>query len=116
MALISPLLLFLIIVTADTGRAFSALIAIGNGAREGASFGARSIDDAMDANAVQAAVIEETGEIFGALPQVQSSVDTDTYGYEYIRVTVRYTFEPILPMPGFGEIELSREAEMRIVG
>lgn len=116
LALVTPLLLVLLLITADTARAFSAHIEIGNAAREGASYGARSYSAASDTSRIEEAVWQESGEIFGALPIVASHVGTDSHGYDYVEVIVSYQFEPIIDVPGLpGNFTLQRSAQMRIL-
>jgi Flp pilus assembly protein TadG len=116
LALVTPILLILLIGTADLARAFTAHIEIGNGAREGANFGSRTLEAAEDDASIRAAVLEETGEIFGTLPTVNSNVATDIYGFSFVEVTVTYQFEPIITLPGLpGEITLERSALMRVL-
>jgi Flp pilus assembly protein TadG len=116
LALVTPVLLLLILITADSARVFSAHLTIGNAAREGASFGSRSLDNAVDDALIEEAVHEESGAIFGQLPDVQSQLIEDAYGYDAVRVTVTYTFEPLFTVPGLpSQIELERAAQMRVL-
>lgn len=120
LALVTPLLILLLLIAADSARVFSAHIALGNAAREGASYASRSYDAANSPASITDAVWGESGEIFGTLPSVESEGPdegcVDDYGYDCIRVTVRYDFEPLFDFPGLpSEIRLERSAQMRIL-
>jgi Flp pilus assembly protein TadG len=115
MALLTPLLLILLVVAADVGRAFSAHIEAGNMAREGVSFGSRSFATASDADAIRDAATGEGGAIFGVVPEVTSQTGTDTFGYDFVEVTVSYRFQPVFTLPLIpNEFLLQRTARMRI--
>lgn len=120
LALVTPFLIMLLLVAADGARAFSAYIAIGNAAREGASYASRTYDAANDEARIMGAVHGESGEIFGTLPVVESLRPDegceDDYGYDCVRVTVHYEFQPLFDFPGLpGTIDLQRSAQMRIL-
>jgi Flp pilus assembly protein TadG len=117
MALLAPLLLFLLMVTIDFARAYSAYIEINNAARAGAIHGSRSSAEANNASAVRAAALADSPEIFGTTPSVSSSTQKDSAGFEQITVTVDYTFETLISFPGIPDsVDLSRSVQMRISG
>ncbi len=117
MALLAPLLLFVLLVTIDFARAYSAYIEIGNAARAGAIYGSRSSSDANDASAVRAAALADSPEIFGTTPSVSSSTQRDSDGFEQVTVSVDFTFKTLVSFPGIPDsVDLSRSVEMRIVG
>ena len=117
MALLAPLLLFMLMVTVDFARAYSAYIEIGNAARAGAIHGSRSSSNADNASAVRDAALADSPDIFGAIPSVSSSTQIDSDGFEQITVTVDFTFETLISFPGIPDsIDLSRSVQMRIVG
>lgn len=116
LALITPVLLILILVTVDGARVFSAHIAIGNAAREGANYASRSYDASENTALIEEAVFEESGAIFGQFPTVTSQVVVDDFGYDAVRVTVTYEFRTLFNLPGLpGTIDLQRSAQMRIL-
>lgn len=104
----------------ELGRAFSAVIAMGNMARAGAQYGTiiPLVDPAADSVAefeagMRQAALTEQPSIFGATPRVDAEwVD----GSDCLaRVTVTYDFEPILQIPPIpARITLTRSAQMRI--
>jgi Flp pilus assembly protein TadG len=116
LALITPVLLILILVTVDGARVFSAHIAISNAAREGANYASRNMEAAENTALIEEAVFEESGAIFGQFPVVDSEVLVDDFGYDAVRVDVTYTFETLFNFPGLpNQIELQRTAQMRIL-
>jgi Flp pilus assembly protein TadG len=116
LALITPVLLILILVTVDGARVFSAHIAISNAAREGANYASRNMEAAENTALIEEAVFEESGAIFGKFPVVDSEVIVDDFGYDAVRVDVTYTFETLFNFPGLpNQIELQRTAQMRIL-
>lgn len=117
LALITPLLILILLGTVDFGRVMSASIQVTNAAREGAFFGARSMDNAQDANAIEAAALADSGNIFGITPDVDSDVGTDADGYDTVEVTVSYTFQTLVPYPLIpNEVDLAKTVTMRIIG
>jgi Flp pilus assembly protein TadG len=116
LALITPILLILILVTVDGARVFTAHIAISNAAREGANYASRSYDASENTALIEEAVFEESGAIFGQFPAVASQVVVDDFGYDAVRVTVTYNFQTLFNFPGLpNTIELQRSAQMRIL-
>lgn len=116
-ALIAPLMIFMLLITVDFARAYSAHIEVSNAARAGAIYGSRSSAFAHDVNAVRAAALRETPSIFGKAPQVIPTPGSDSDGYERITVTVRYDFEPLIEFPGIPKsVQISRTVTMRVIG
>jgi hypothetical protein len=117
LALIAPILIVWLLIAADFGRAFTSYIVVTSAAREGASFGSVSEENAEDAAAVRSAALAGNPTIWGSAPSVSSLVATDEFGYDYVEVTVDYEFSPLFPMPPIPEtIDMSRTVRMRIVG
>lgn len=115
-ALVAPVLLLLLALAADFGRAFTAYIAISSAAREGATFGADSATNATNAAGISSAALTESGSIWGVTPSVSSSTGTDTYGYSYVQVQVSYTFSPLMPIPPIpNSVAMNRVVRMRVV-
>jgi Flp pilus assembly protein TadG len=123
LALVTPILLILILITADGARVFTANIQIGNAAREGANYASRSTDNANNDLEVRNSALQEVGSagtIFGTAPtvDVQGPDDgcVDDYGYDCVRVTVNYQFDMLFDFPGLpSQIDLERSAQMRIL-
>jgi Flp pilus assembly protein TadG len=116
LALVTPLLLLILLFTADFARAFSAHIEIGNAAREGANVGSRTYITADNPALIEEAVRQESGAIFGSYPTVTSQVGTDTFGYDFVEVHVSYLFEPLIDLPGLpSQVTLQRSVQMRVL-
>ncbi|MEX2425776.1 MAG: TadE/TadG family type IV pilus assembly protein [Thermomicrobiaceae bacterium] len=129
LALITPILLIMILISVDGARVFTAHIQIGNAAREGASVASRSTTNACDELIVQSAALQEVGPagtIFGVAPTVDiqyppecgvAETCEDDLGYACARVTVNYEFDMLFDFPGLpGQIDLERSAQMRMLG
>lgn len=117
MALLAPLLVFILMATVDFARAYSAYIEVTNSARAGAIYGSRSSSNANDAAAVRDAALADSPTIFGTAPTISSSTATDTDGYEQITVTVDYTFSVLTGFPGIPDsVDMSRTVQMRVIG
>jgi Flp pilus assembly protein TadG len=119
-AVLLPVLVMILALAADFGRAFTAYIAISGAAREGAAYGMQSSDKAIDTAGIATAVqndIGSDGNIWGTGVGVNSETGTEPSemgGYEYVEVTVTYTFSPIMPMPG-SIPTLTRTVKMRVL-
>ena len=118
MALLAPMLVFILVATIDFARAYSAYIEVSNAARAGAIYGSRTSANAHNADAVSAAALADSPTIFGTAPVVSSDVTADDGdGYEQINVTVNYTFEVLTGFPGIpGSVNMSRSVDMRVIG
>jgi Flp pilus assembly protein TadG len=117
LALIMPILVLFLLIAADFGRAYTAHIAISSAAREGASFGSRSLENAENAAAVRAAALAQNETIWGDAPTVTSNVGEDEFGYDYIEVEVDYTFDVLFPFPPIPDsLDMSRTVRMRVIG
>ena len=115
-ALALPLLVLLVTITADIGRAFTAYIELGNMAREGARYGAISPATAVDSTGIRDAALGEGTTIFGMTPTIQSTTGTDLRGYMYVRVTARLDFEPFVRIPPIpASIPIEREVTMMVL-
>jgi len=117
LALVMPILVLFLLIAADFGRAYTAHIAISSAAREGASFGSRSLDNAENAAAVRDAALAQNETIWGDAPTVSSAVGEDEFGYDYIEVEVDYTFDVLFPFPPIPDsLDMSRTVRMRVIG
>lgn len=120
LALLTPVLLFILLIAVDFGRAYSASIEVTNAAREGAAFGSRSSENANNPSAVKDAVQADTPSIYGVAIEdddILTSTPTDSYGYEQVVVTVNYKFETLVDYPGIpSSIDISRTVTMRVIG
>lgn len=112
-----PLMIFMLVITVDFARAYSASIEVNNAARAGAIYGSRSSVMAKDSAAVQAAALADSPTIYGSAPAVSSSTGKDSNNYEQITVTVNYTFQPLITFPGIpSSVAINRTVQMRVVG
>lgn len=122
LALITPVLVISLLLTADFARVYSTNIELTNMAREGAHYGSLSSTNSADQSGIQAAALQEGGAIDGVEPSVTSQTGADGYSqggtnFNYVRVTVSYDFHPLFSVPPIpGMITLHRSAEMRVMG
>ena len=117
LALLTPMLVFMLLITVDFARAYSAYIEVSNAARAGAIYGSRSSANANNENAVRDAALADSPSIFGSAPVVDSDTGTDSDGYEQVVVTVDYEFSILTGFPGIpSTIDLSRTVQMRVIG
>ena len=116
-ALLTPVLLLLLLVAVDFGRAYSAYIQVTSAAREGAAFGSRSSENANNQSLVQDAALADSSSIYGKPLTVVSNTQMDSYSYEQVVVTVSYDFETLVDFPGIpSSIPMSRTVTMRVIG
>ena len=130
MALVSPLLLLMFVVTADFGRVFYTAIALSNAARAGAQFGSYSVAQTGNTAGMNQAANLEAQDIGGGVTVSSqrfckcsngSSVNCTTgtctgYGppQVFVQVTASKTFTTLLSYPGVpNTLPLSRTAIMR---
>lgn len=119
-ALVLPLMLGFLVIAADFGRAYTAYLTISSAAREGATYASRSSDNAEDEDEIEDRVEAEvgsSGEIWGEPLSVDVDDGTDDQGYEWVEVTVDYTFLPLFsiwPIPD--DVDMQRTVRMRVLG
>lgn len=116
-AVLLPLLVLILALAADFGRAFTAYIAISSAAREGAAYGMQSTIQANDAAGIEAAVLADAPNIWGTAPTVSVAPPSkDAQNYDKVSVTVNYTFSTILPIPPIpNTVALTRTVSMRVL-
>jgi Flp pilus assembly protein TadG len=115
-ALITPVLILILAISADFGRAFTAYISIGSAAREGASYGMESQANSTDSGGIRDAALDDVPAVYGVTPQVSSGIGTDANGYRYVEVTVRYSFSPIMRIPPIPDsLNMQRSVRMRVI-
>jgi len=118
-ALALPLLVLLVVIAADVGRAFTAYIELGNMAREGARYGAISPATAVDTTGIRAAALGEGTTIFGMTPVVSSTTGSETRGgqaYRFVTVTARLDFQPFIQFPPIPtSIPIERRVTMMVL-
>jgi hypothetical protein len=123
LALVLPLAVLILALSAQLGRAFTAYFQIIRGAGVGAAYGMRSTETASDISGMTAAVLAETPSIWGVEPQVSfpNCEVTETNRpngepYQCVAVRVDYDFRPIIaiwPIPS--TVRMSRVVEMRVL-
>lgn len=122
LALVTPILIISLLITADFARVYSADIELTNMAREGAHYGSLSATNASDMSGIKTAALQEGRAIDGVKPSVTSQTGADGYSqggtkFDYVRVTVTYDFHPLFPVPPIpSTITLHRTAQMRVMG
>jgi len=116
-AVLLPILVMILAIAADFGRAFTAYIAISSAAREGAAYGMQSSDQASDTAMIRAAALADAPTIWGTEPTVPDAVITeDAQGYDMVSVTVNYSFSTFLPLPSVtSPVLLTRTVSMRVI-
>lgn len=121
-ALAFPLVVLILLGASDFARAMSAYIELGNMAREGAHYGSINVANSTDTTGIQTAALEEVGgSIFGVVPTISSQTGAETFTdpqgnpFQYVRVTVSYTFQPLVSFPPIRTISMQRTAQMRIL-
>jgi Flp pilus assembly protein TadG len=115
-ALVLPILVLILAISADFGRAFSAYIAVGGAAREGAAFGMMSTANSANQTGIRNAALADAPTIWGVAPSVTSSTGTDANNYQFVQVRVTYTFSPIMRIPPIpNSINMSRTVRMRVL-
>jgi Flp pilus assembly protein TadG len=116
LALIVPVLVLMLAIAADFGRAFTSYITISGAAREGAAFGMASSTHASDTDGIRAAALADAPLIWGTAPEVVSTTGIDPHGYLMVQVSVSYTFLPIIRIPPIpNSIHMTRTVQMRII-
>ena len=119
-ALLTPVLVLVLALAADFGRAMTAYITISSAAREGASYGAMSLTQSTDTAGMQAAALADAPSIWGVAPTV-TIINTgagtkDSWNYAYVEVQVNYTFSPIIPIPPIPTtVSMNRVVRMRVI-
>lgn len=118
LALTLPLLILIILGSADLGRVFYANVTLAGAVHKGAMYASSSIGAAADESGIRSAVLADATTLFDLSPTnptVTSTVGADPYGFNYVAVTVTYQFRPILPYPGLpGAFTIGHSTQMRV--
>ncbi len=113
-AILLPLLMFLFGIGVDWARAFYYHVTITNASRNAATWGCQSPSQAADSTGIQNIALQDCSSL-GAGVTVQSSVVT-VDGIDYLRVTVRYAFQPLTGLPGTPSTQtIWQTTEMRVM-
>ena len=113
LAILAPLLAFLIAVGADYSRVFFHAQVVANCARNGALYGCADPTHAANADGISAAALADAGDLSPA-PTITSTTGTDADG-NYVEVTASYTFQTLLNYPGIPTTTgVTRTVRMRV--
>jgi Flp pilus assembly protein TadG len=113
LAVLLPLLAFLLVVAIDFSRIYYASLILNNCARNGALYGCDNPANAQDTAGIQSAALADAPNLSPA-PSVTSTTGTDADG-SYIEVTVSWQFQTITNYPGVpSPINLVRKVRMHV--
>jgi len=116
LALLSPFLLFLFVIVVDFGRVFYYSQTVQNAARAGALYLSDDVSKASSPYADVTAAARADATNLSPAPTVSSSTGNDANGNPYVRVTVTWTFNPVMHLPGLpASLNISRTVQMRKV-
>jgi len=115
LALLAPLLFFVLIVAIDFCRLFFHYTTITNAARNGALYASDPRYQSLYPN-LQAAALADANNLNPPLTaaSVTSSTGTDGQGNNTVSVTVQYQFNMVSTYLGFSNVNLSRTVTMRV--
>jgi Flp pilus assembly protein TadG len=114
MALLAPVLIFILVAGTDFARLFYDFVTVTSCARNGALYGCQDTTHSTDTAGIKTAA-QSDGSSLSSLPSVSSSTTT-VGGNSYVSVTVTYTFTTIITYPGIpSSVTLSRTVQMRVV-
>ena len=126
MGLAFPLLMLVLIGTADFGRIFHTYVTVANAARTGAEYGSASAPKTADATGIRQAALNDAQDLTGVTVTSQricqcsggSQVDCATTSCSplryYVSVTATKTFQTLIPYPGIpASTDVTAVAKMR---
>lgn len=115
LALLLPVLMFLMVVGVDFCRVFYFSQVLGNCARNGALYAADAKSAARNLySSTQNAALADAGDL-SPQPTVTSASGTDSAGNAYVTVTVTWQFNTLTSFPGIPNETLTRTVRMRKV-
>lgn len=114
MALLLPLLCFLLVAGIDFARVYFALVTITHCASNGATYASLSTyDPSSPYQSIQQAALADAGNL-SPTPTVSNTSGVDSAGNRYVEVTVTYPFQTLVNWPGIAsETTLSRTVRMQ---
>lgn len=114
MALLLPLLCFLLVASIDFARVYFALVTITHCASNGAAYASLSTyDPSSPYQSIQQAALADAGSL-SPTPAVSNTSGVDAAGNSYVEVTVSYPFQTIVNWPGIpSQTNLSRTVRMQ---
>ena len=98
LAILAPILAFVIAVGADYSRVFFQAQVVANCARNGALYGCADPAHAANTSGISAAALSDASDLSPA-PTISSTTGSDADG-NYVKVTATYTFHTLLNYPG----------------
>lgn len=114
LALMLPLLAFIMVITCDFARLYYHYLTITNCARNGALWASDPTTSAFSQyGTVQQAALADAANL-SPQPTVTSSAATDANGNPSVSVTVTYSFQMATTYLGFPSVALSRTVQMRV--
>ncbi len=115
LAVLLPLIAFLLLIATDFSRVFYYSIIVTNCARNGALYASDPTTATQTPyTSIEQAALADAPNVSGAT--VTSSTGSSSSGGGYVDVTVKYTFHTITSFPGIpNTVELTRTVRMRQV-
>jgi Flp pilus assembly protein TadG len=114
LALLLPLLCYLLVISVDYARIFYFDLTVENCARSGAMYGGKDSTSALDTAGITAAAQQDAGNLDLTHLTVSSSTDSLT-APTVVTVTVTYPFTSITNYPGVpNSVTLSRTVKMNV--
>ena len=98
LAILAPILAFLVAAGADYSRVFFQAQVVANCARNGALYGCADPTHAADTSGISTAALSDAGDLSPA-PNITSTTGSDADG-NYVEVTATYTFHTLVNYPG----------------
>lgn len=114
LAVLLPLLSFLLVIGVDFARIFYHSLTITNCARSGAMYATSDPSHATDTTGIQTAALADASNL-QPTPTVSSTSTKDSQGNPCVQVTVTYQFSTITNYPGISNpVVISRTVQMRV--
>jgi Flp pilus assembly protein TadG len=116
LALITPLLLFLLLAGMDYSRVFYASVVVSNCARNGALFASDpNVAGRSPYETLEEAVLADASDLSETL-QITTLEGTDAQGYGWVEVKVVCPFQTVVSYPGIPtQVDISRSVRIRKV-
>jgi Flp pilus assembly protein TadG len=129
LALVTPVLVFLVLAAADMGRVFYFWIVVSSAARAGAQYGSQSVITAADSAGMQAAAQADASNVSGlsatasqctcasstTVSACPSSYCTNSPNADYVEVNTQAPFHTVVSYPGIpSSITVSGSAIMQV--
>jgi Flp pilus assembly protein TadG len=114
LAILLPVLVFFAAIGVDFARVFSRTVILETASRNGAFYGCQDPSHAQNKAGIEAVVRRDLTDI-SPPPEVTSETYMGADGFQYVRVTVKYTFFTVMKVPGVPtQSQLIRYTDMRI--